>query len=93
MAYEQRELSGAMFKNKRKTTDKHPDYTGTVLINGVTYWMSGWINTPKNNPNGDKYMSVQLSVQEKQNSAADNTASQPSRQKSTFDDFDDDIPF
>lgn len=64
MAYETKELSGALFKNKRKEKDSHPDYTGTCVINGVEYWMSAWINTPKSNPTGEKYMSMQFKVKE-----------------------------
>jgi hypothetical protein len=30
----QRELSGVLFKNDRKTADKHPDYKGRATIDG-----------------------------------------------------------
>ncbi len=42
MAYEQRELSGSLFKNDKKTEDKHSNMTGTALIDGVEYWVSAW---------------------------------------------------
>lgn len=42
MAYEQRELSGSLFKNDKKTEDKHPSMTGSALIDGVEYWVSAW---------------------------------------------------
>jgi hypothetical protein len=42
MAYEQRELSGSVFPNQKKTSDKHPDFTGRCLIDGRTYWVSAW---------------------------------------------------
>ena len=42
MAYQQRELSGSLFKNQKKTQDNHPGMTGTALIGGVEYWVSGW---------------------------------------------------
>lgn len=38
-----REMSGSLSKNKAKGTDKHPDYKGSAQINGVAYWISGWI--------------------------------------------------
>ena len=42
MPYEPKEGSFSLFKNDRKTTDKHPDYTGSILIDGKEYWISGW---------------------------------------------------
>ena len=42
MAYQQKELSGSLFKNKKREKDTHPNMTGTALINGVEYWVSGW---------------------------------------------------
>lgn len=43
MAYEQRDNSGSVFVNDRKETAKHPDRTGTAMIDGVMYYVSGWI--------------------------------------------------
>jgi hypothetical protein len=42
MAYEQRELSGSLFKNPKQTNEKAPQMTGSCLINGVEYWVSAW---------------------------------------------------
>jgi len=42
MAYEKPDKSGVLFKNDRKQTDKHPDYTGDITLDGVTYWLNGW---------------------------------------------------
>lgn len=42
MAYELRELSGSLFKNDKKETEKHPNMTGSALIDGVEYFVSGW---------------------------------------------------
>jgi len=33
---------GVLFDNDRKETDNHPDMTGTLNINGVDHWFSGW---------------------------------------------------
>lgn len=35
---------GVLFKNDRKQSDKHPDYTGRINIQGVEHWLSAWIN-------------------------------------------------
>lgn len=57
---------GALFSNKEhKTSDKAPDYKGSINIDGVEYWLSSWIKTSKQ---GNKFMS--LSVQPKQQQAA-----------------------
>jgi hypothetical protein len=47
MAFEHKENSGSLFKNERKTTDKHPDYTGSGLIEGVDMWISAWVKPAK----------------------------------------------
>jgi hypothetical protein len=42
MAYEIRELSGSLFKNEKKTEEKHPQMQGSCLIEGIEYWVSAW---------------------------------------------------
>jgi hypothetical protein len=39
---------GVLFENDRKTTDKHPDLTGTINIDGVEKYLSGWWKEGKN---------------------------------------------
>ncbi len=33
---------GVLFDNDRKEQDTHPDMTGTINIDGVDHWFSGW---------------------------------------------------
>ena len=33
---------GAIWKNRDKTEDKHPDFKGSLNVNGVEYWVSAW---------------------------------------------------
>lgn len=44
MAYENKPGNGAIFKNDRKESDKHPDYTGTFKgLDGVDYRVALWV--------------------------------------------------
>lgn len=63
MAYERKDGDGTLFKNDRKEKDTHPDYTGSILINGVDHWLSAWLKQGKNG----KFMS--LSAKPKQERA------------------------
>jgi hypothetical protein len=54
VSYEQKDMTGSLFKNERKETDSHPDYNGSCTINGVAYWQNVWLNKDKN---GKTYMS------------------------------------
>ena len=35
-------MTGVLFLNDRKETDKHPDRKGSAEIDGKQYWVSGW---------------------------------------------------
>ncbi len=43
MAYEQRDNTGTLFKNNRKTEPNHSDYNGTMKIDGIEYWLNAWV--------------------------------------------------
>ena len=64
MAYEQRDLSGSLFKNDKREKDTHPNLTGTVMIGGVEYWASGWT---KERQNGEKWISLSFKPKEARN--------------------------
>ena len=76
---------GALFRNSRKEKDSHPDHQGTLNVDGVEYWISGWVKTSKT---GQKFFS--LSVKPKDASASSNDAK---RETAAADDLNDDIPF
>lgn len=58
MAYEQRDLTGAIFKAKEQPSEKHPSHTGSCLIDGKKYSISAWVNEAKS---GEKYFSLKFS--------------------------------
>ena len=47
MAYEMKDGSFSLFKNDKKLTDKHPDYKGSIKINGVEHWFDAWLKDGK----------------------------------------------
>lgn len=75
---------GSLFKNDKKTEEKHPDMSGSINIDGVEYWISGW----KKRSKADVGF-ISLSVRHKEQTRQ---SSQPT-QKAKADDFEDDLPF
>jgi uncharacterized protein (DUF736 family) len=59
MAYEQRDLSGSLFRNDKKSSDKHPDYKGAVIVRGEEFWLAAWVKTGQN---CKKFMSLALTA-------------------------------
>jgi len=37
---------GSIWKNEKKETEKHPDFTGTANLDGVEVWVSAWKRKP-----------------------------------------------
>lgn len=93
MAFEQKDMSGSLFRNNRKEKDTHPDYSGTVRIDGHDMWISGWLREQKD---GTKYFSLAFKRK-------DGTADRPSQDqkaqefkdeaKRVFDLDGDSVPF
>lgn len=84
MAYEQKDMSGTLFKNDKREKDSHPHAKGTALIDGVEYWVSAWTKE------GQKGKFQSLSFQRKEQRQAS-----PPQQTNRPDprELDDEIPF
>ena len=80
--------SGIMFRNDRKETDNHPDFKGSLNVDGVDYWLSAWVNEgkPGSKLEGRKYFRISLQQKEHQQPAQ-------SQGNGARQDFDDEIPF
>jgi uncharacterized protein (DUF736 family) len=49
--------SGSLFKNTKKTEDKHPDYYGSLMVGTTEMQLAGWIKQGKNGT----FLSLKLS--------------------------------
>lgn len=59
---------GVLFKNDRKQSDKHPDYTGKINVNGTECYLSAWINDGQKG----KYMSLSIGKEVEQQKTPQN---------------------
>jgi hypothetical protein len=39
--------SGMLARNDKKETEKHPDFKGSINVDGVEYWLSAWVREGK----------------------------------------------
>jgi len=71
---------GAIWGNQKKETERHPDYTGSLNVEGKEYWVSAWKRKPDANPKAPA-LSFSIKPKEAQAPADD------------LDDLDQEIPF
>ena len=84
---------GQIWGNDKKTSDSHPDFKGSINVEGKEYWLSAWKRAPDANP---KAPSLRFSVQPKEQQAqqTQNGYQQPQGQpQPSGDGLDDSIPF
>ena len=53
---ENKNNSGALFRNDKRETEKHPDYTGNITIEGKEFYLSAWVNESART--GQKYFAI-----------------------------------
>ena len=81
MSQYDKELAGVLFANDKEGNEKRPDWKGSIQIEGVEYWISGWDRTSA------KGALISLKAEKKKTAmAAMAKAEEPAP-------FDDDIPF
>lgn len=86
MAYEKRDMSGSIFRNRDKRTETHSDFTGDCLIDGQEFWINAW---EKKDKNGNTFFSFSFKKKQPRSDAA-----APQKTQSKHDiELSDDIPF
>lgn len=92
MGYDQKDNTGALFKNERATTDSHPNATGTAVIDGVEYFVDAWTNQDRN---GNRYQSLKFKRKDQQRQAPPRRQERQSyaQQSGGRDALNDDVPF
>ena len=71
---------GSLFKNDKKTEDRHPDMSGSINIDGTEYWISGW---KKQSKAGTGFISLSVRPKEQTRQSRQPTS------KAKAQDFDD----
>ena len=86
---------GALWPNKDKAQDTHADFTGTINVDGVEYFLNGW-KKKEGAKSGAPSLSVSVKRKDKQPNAG---GTRPSNERdsaprrSVKEDMNDDIPF
>ena len=84
MTYEMKDGSFSLFKNDKKLTEKHPDYKGSIKINGVEHWFDAWLKEGKKG----KFLSGRIGDPKQKGFTPKGDDEMPVK-----DDDEDDIPF
>lgn len=83
---------GSIWKNEKKEKDTHPDFTGTLNVGGVEYWVSAW---KRKEGAAAKAPALSFSIKPKDEQAARPAAERdvPPKRVASSNDMNDDIPF
>ena len=93
MPYEQKDMSGSIFLNRKREKDSHPNLTGSGMVNGKEVWISGWRKIDKN---GDEWISLAFKEKEPRREEAPQQRREEQRPVDRAIpklDFNDEVPF
>ena len=78
--------SGMLAHNDRKEKETHPDFKGSINVEGREYWLSAWVKEGKEGGKmaGKKFFSLSVSPKDQ--------APQQKPKAQSFDQLDDDLP-
>lgn len=79
---------GILSRNDRREKDSQPEYNGTINVEGVEYWLSGWVKERKDG--SGKFFSLSVKRKEPITIGPDDP---PARRGSLKDQLDDEMPF
>jgi hypothetical protein len=80
---------GVLFKNDKKTEEKHPDYTGSYMdSSGADHWLDAWLAKDRN---GKTYMRLKTKLKDDVHKQGMQQARQAMQPKELADDSD--LPF
>jgi hypothetical protein len=85
---------GSIWPNKRKQQDTHPDFTGSINVDGKEYWLNGWRRKEGASPESPS-MTFTVRAKEGRMPAAktDGHSVQPRGRAEGRASLDDEIPF
>ena len=69
--------TGVLFKNDKGGNDNRPDRKGSINVDGVDYWLSGWLRTSND---GKRMLSLKVEPKEPSKAPAPPVAQQMNRQ-------------
>ncbi len=71
--YEQKPNTGVLFKNNKKESERHPDYTGNFLLPEGEFMLSAWVKEGKSG----KFFSLSVKKKEKINKTVEDSNDLP----------------
>jgi hypothetical protein len=68
-------MQGSLFPSDKRTSEKSPDWSGSIMVEGKEYWLSGWTKT------GTRGEFYSLAVKPKEDRPASPQRQEPARQE------------
>jgi len=86
--------SGMLARNDRKESEKHPDFKGSINVDGKDYWVSAWVKEgkPGGKMEGRKYFSLSVTPKDDGTTIQLRATGPTPPAPKGFDQLDDDIP-